>query len=325
MASSSTHSDPYLTDLARWSDEIDLSQVRENNPDLSDPEATELDFPFESSLSPIEVRKPNSLAPPEVDHGFSHSTVTAESLYNIRRNASIPPSFKLIVPSYTDNPYRPPSGGLTFFVGQLDGGLRLPMHSFFADISTIPARPWWDSASGSRSPHTTHDLLLTEDFLAELSTPAAGLSLFAPTGIFSTPNSPPRGLGWSRTLPILSSSAAPSTPPNQTFFMRKSIIKIGMVYWCPIYQGHFPYPDRAILDKLSSPDLVKSFCMDQARAHVKLSALIARARTGFADPALVRELETLRKENKKLNTMEAKLLDSVREHKDKLLGLERCH
>ncbi|KAK6126812.1 hypothetical protein DH2020_039443 [Rehmannia glutinosa] len=117
---------------------------------------------------------------------------------------------------------------------------------------------------------------------------------------------------------------SPIDTPNQNFFTGNSILKNKDGLLAAQYiQGHCPYPDRVALDKLSSPDLVKTFCMDRTRGHVKVSSLIIQTRIGFIDPTLVRELETLKKENKRLKVREAKFLNSVREHKDKLLGLER--
>ncbi|KAK6138826.1 hypothetical protein DH2020_027430 [Rehmannia glutinosa] len=471
MTSSSTNSDPHLTDLVRWLEELDATRLREHHPELSDPRGHGIRLIFHSP-SPIEIRASNPLAPPEVDNGFSHSVVTAQSLYNLRRNACIPSFFKLSIPSYTDRPFRPPPQGLTFFIGQLDGGLRFPINSFFSDVSSMYKIPlnqltpnsfriiagfliitkflsitpstdlffalfqvksstpkglfyitarnetnflgkyptsnkfWKDRyffvistevwpfpyewvwslppqqkhdpkkrpldlqdlihkltavkydlskiitpsllyysgvspevvplecviggaivgllASGSRSPHTTRPDS-AEDVLVELSDPSSRpVPIGSRRGSSDTELPPPKKTRVGTSSGERGLIRSPIDTPNQTWMVGNSILKnTNPVLAAQYIQGHCHYPDRAVLDKLSDAELVNSFCEDQARAHVKLSSLIARAQVGFANPTLVRELEALKKDNKKLKAREAKLLTEVREHKDKLLGLER--
>ncbi|KAK6150286.1 hypothetical protein DH2020_015218 [Rehmannia glutinosa] len=498
MASSSTNSDPHLTDLVRWSDELDTARLRDHHPELSDPEATESDS-SSIPLSPIEIRASNPLAPPEVDNGFSHSAVTAQSLYNLRRNACIPSLFKLSLPSYTDRPFRPPPQSLTFFVGQLDGGLRFPINSFFSEVSSmykIPlnqltpnsfriiagfliitkflsidpstdlffalfqvksstpkglfyitarnetnflrkyptsnkfwkdryffvtsAEPWpfphewvWSlppqqkhdpkkrpldlqdlihiltaikydlskiitpsllhysgvspevvplecdigimlsqavsqkaearkkvsslarpsssqtggaivglPVSGSRSPRTTRPDS-AEDVLAEFSIPKNPTVL-----IGSRRGSSDTDLPLPKKTRVGTSSGehelirSPIDTPNQTWMTGIPSSKIPIRLWRLNTFRATPYPRSSRFRQALDADGSTLSREDQARAHVKLSSLIARARVGFANPALVRELETLKKDNKKLKAKEAKLLTEVRELKDKLLRAE---
>ncbi|KAK6154359.1 hypothetical protein DH2020_008607 [Rehmannia glutinosa] len=64
-----------------------------------------------------------------------YSTLSQESLNNLRINAGIPDSYELCLPGPTDVPYSPPSGFACFFVEQLEAGLRFPVPDLICRIS----------------------------------------------------------------------------------------------------------------------------------------------------------------------------------------------
>ncbi|KAK6139694.1 hypothetical protein DH2020_026562 [Rehmannia glutinosa] len=64
-----------------------------------------------------------------------YSTLSQESLNNLRINAGIPDSYELRLPGPTDVPYSPPSGFACFFVEQLEAGLRFPVPDLICRIS----------------------------------------------------------------------------------------------------------------------------------------------------------------------------------------------
>ncbi|KAK6145415.1 hypothetical protein DH2020_022235 [Rehmannia glutinosa] len=63
------------------------------------------------------------------------SILSETSLENLEVNACIPSSFRLRLPGLQDRPYNPPRGYITFFLEQLEEGLRFPVPEFLCRIS----------------------------------------------------------------------------------------------------------------------------------------------------------------------------------------------
>ncbi|KAK6117347.1 hypothetical protein DH2020_048938 [Rehmannia glutinosa] len=63
------------------------------------------------------------------------STLSEDSLHNLRINAGIPSNYELRLPGPTDLPHSPPPGFATFFVDQLEAGLRFPVPDLLSGIS----------------------------------------------------------------------------------------------------------------------------------------------------------------------------------------------
>ncbi|KAK6153821.1 hypothetical protein DH2020_013460 [Rehmannia glutinosa] len=64
-----------------------------------------------------------------------YSTLSEGSLHNLRINAGIPAEYELRLPGPTDVPYNPPPGFATFFVEQLEAGLRFPVPDLLGRVS----------------------------------------------------------------------------------------------------------------------------------------------------------------------------------------------
>ncbi|KAI3472554.1 hypothetical protein Pfo_030816 [Paulownia fortunei] len=67
---------------------------------------------------------------------MTHATTLSEiNLANLRKNAGIPEEFNVVLPGPRDRPHAPHPGYVTFFIDQLEAGLRFPIPDLFCCIS----------------------------------------------------------------------------------------------------------------------------------------------------------------------------------------------
>ncbi|KAI3470755.1 hypothetical protein Pfo_027418 [Paulownia fortunei] len=86
-----------------------------------------------STYHPTELRMADPANHPTY---MTHATTLSEiSLTNLRENAKIPEEFNVVLPGPRDRPRALPPNYVTFFVDQLEAGLRFPIPDLFFRIS----------------------------------------------------------------------------------------------------------------------------------------------------------------------------------------------
>ncbi|KAK6146148.1 hypothetical protein DH2020_020017 [Rehmannia glutinosa] len=141
LSSTGTSTDPEISRFSAWVDDLELSfenaapSASHNTEDSSSNLPASSGSISDRSYSNVEIRP--AIPTSHVDSAFNATTMFARNLKYLCKNISIPPSFKLALPSFYDRPNRPPPGFLAFFSGQIDGGLRFPIHPLMAELSVL--------------------------------------------------------------------------------------------------------------------------------------------------------------------------------------------